>query len=666
MKKLLLILVGIGISTTVHAQYKDFSKLFKFYKITNDTIEGINLNRNRIVLDVNERLKIVPQNDSLLAMIKRGTSGMSEQERQKFKQDRKQILSLLQHIERQLYISKRLLEISKKFNSRSIIYNKQGCSESGAEQICEEYTKLVNEFGEYAKDRREILTKYFETEGLSGNELRRKVGGLEPRRGDYSKLRDFANSKVTEITKKLDSETESIARDSSGFKFRMKAELIQKGSQIPIHLPGYDEYEYGTPKVINKISFQFSEEEKKKLREDYKFYQDLATTVKDIGEHNVEMKRRASELVHLIDSTLKALPDYVNNQLKDLVEMSRTDLNALSDSLDHDFNEVDATTLKNIKDQIVTITDSISSVESRTEALYDKLKTVSINDWVSDTEDDPVNALFSIVDNANTIAGGTVAEVRSLRSVIENDIIKGLENLRTEISKQAPTISEELFALLEKNVDDYLKGIEQKAKYILVKDNPLVDLYTLINTQNQKITNADVDPPALDNKEILSKPLGDLLPTELNLINTNRKPGDYIRVSVEIRQKEKIWYEHSENMLVQKLGWYTDVSAGLVFVSNTDLNYPNSERFAPLPVATFLFRYQTAKYNVSSFSVGFHTISLNQDPNVPVELGVGGNIHVIGDVLQFGYGVNLHAKDTPTYWYFGLGVLDILQKVRGQ
>jgi len=165
----------------------------------------------------------------------------------------------------------------------------------------------------------------------------------------------------------------------------------------------------------------------------------------------------------------------------------------------------------------------------------------------------------------------------------------------------------------------------------------------------------------------IQKPLTQLIPTNINIATLGVDEGTTIQLTLQVYDADSpdsLLYEQDQFFRVWKFGVSSAVSAGLVFINAIDKPYSGSIRNEPTAAVVYLFRLRPCRVEYDYISFGFHAVTLNFDQNAPIEIGMGLSLHFFNDILQTGYGWNLHAPGNPKYWYVGLGVLGLLNSAK--
>lgn len=138
-----------------------------------------------------------------------------------------------------------------------------------------------------------------------------------------------------------------------------------------------------------------------------------------------------------------------------------------------------------------------------------------------------------------------------------------------------------------------------------------------------------------------------------------------------------------QTLEVDRMGLSYRLSADALFVNRkghvtkkkdgtTDDN--DSHDFIPAPSASLTLHYHRRTGNgaasdpfwniwndVIDPGLGLNVAALNFEDGT--EIGVGGHVSLLHDVLKVGYGYNLTADREPRYWYFGIGVFETLNEI---
>ncbi len=636
-----------------NAQSQNRPSLLKIVEVEHSGKElDHSLARATISVDIHSQLWITPQQDSITKLIGSETSVTQEQVSEQRLRSRALLLDILNNTDT-------LAALAQKAAQLYIAYK------PGDSLILKEFRANTRQFNKLSSRRNANLKDYLMLRGYSETEAADTIDSIFPSNGDYTKLRVFLNRELQRIDTEISHETQDVYSHATKARVILAAQLIQDNQTNGIHLPSYDSKpnEYHEP--IPKITFQLTDKQKEDLKEKRQYYENLAATVRDV------------------QTTKNGVSGFLDEQRKNFQETLDTLRNVCVLAADVFVGAYKNDLKDNAKKAFSTHQDLILKYDALVDALYGSQITArAIRDTLAyvvqeliptPTSNAPEDYLSGVMDHIDTL------------SII---LQKQLPAFITEVQKTATALKDFDTAMAKvKDVD--INSLEfnhaQSAVQLLHSIDIQKDVVDLLQSKIPLLTTLIASKDYLSDAtkgsgqlkaiggllindgSYIQKPLAELVPTNINIATAGADEGSTIRLTLQmydVQDSSRLLYEQDQFFEIRKFGISSDVSAGLVFINAIDPPYVGKIRNAPTASTEYLFRIRPCRIEYDYVSIGIHAVILNFDSSIPIEIGMGFSVHFFGDVLQTGYGWNLHAPGTPRYWYVGLGILDLLNSAR--
>lgn len=618
--------------------------------------------KSRGYIDVNNALVLSPNQaklDSLVQVLTQEIAAEADSAAAATRaRQRRLIIDLLEDVERQMKLAERLLQLNIELQTvqDSVV------REAFIDQIIDEGRK----FDAIDNNRIDQLEEYFGNERLSEEEGGIRVDNLLEQ--GAKGVRNFLNDELEKIDGGMQQDADDILASANSATVTIRAFVVRpSGGRIPVHVPGYDELEEGIPRKIDKVSTQLLGEQKERMDEMFQANTRIAGLLRGIQQDRSFLSDKLGSLREQLGAKIEGLratlSDFDRQGLSP-VERAFDEIKGLVAPLAADSNVgFDFTRLTNSLDTLRTTLNDTRRATSELLSVVDEVRATKRALPQNLAGANPVEALGTLVKTVNG-----VAEVVTTRlGTLTHDVTR-IGQVLTDLNGQALELAQHLGS-----AEPVASRIRTAATDLA--GQPVVRFLALIRASKDEAfgvlgkrfeedasTISDAmeisDGLAPEDVQLIRRPLNEVQPTKLDLLTLDRREGDKISVTIQVSQDERVLREETALYEVKKLGIVSGVSGGVAFITSD--NDSLDVRFEPTAMASYVFTLQT-RGDINWIGLGIHTTPLNFDTAASAEMGVGVSLHLYNDFFQIGVGKNLHAADEPTYWFFGLGVYDLLQ-----
>lgn len=499
-------------------------------------------------------------------------------------------------------------------------------------------TALTEEQLAIIRERNALATR---VDGLSADQLQASLTPLAERKKALTKqLLAYASSRKMDVQAffatpgaegvyaLLDAERRSAMDEAAalmtriaGFGWRMQAILVTGDKSTPIHLHGYDTYESGPFRRIDKL-LPSTEHLPAQLDAAAK----LSKTTGDLANARDLLVAAALERVREVADTLRsALLDDVRalEGLPQKVAASVKNVAGVKELL----AEVDqlGPLGRQLRDRCQPVLDAIDQQLLRNLGLGDAVKCA---EGVAEAVPDIVKHVDAAAKAAAKIKAADVKPAVKAQLDAFLDELRVAEALDDKVSE---------VKTLWQNVFGFVKGV-----------------------------NAEASAPVWRSDLQTDRSVGEVSDTVIDLTRTARNDGDRVEFRVAVVKDGTPLAESAPSVMdVARTGAYIDVSGSVLFVNEYGDDKIGSLEAAPAIVAALHGRARRngkhptvrAIWNALQMGIGVHFASpdLGEGVDDPtLEMGVGANVLLFGDLLQAGGGYDLQTN--TTYWFVGFGL----------
>lgn len=607
-----------------------------------------------VAVDINSAILITPSFGGGLPTSGQAGAPLSAEETA-LREQRQDLLDLLRWVQSSINDSRTLAE-----EIGPLLREVEAAPDSASRaRAMEPYAARVVRFEQIVARRQEVLTDYLTSKGLTVDAVGVAMDDLTPLNGNYGPLRDFTVAEISALNEGNRDRLEDLTSEDRRVSLLMGASLVRGANPSPVHLPGYDTYEAGLPRVVPKVSFELTPEEADRLSQELEFNQSLATRIRGIQEDKEELDRVLSESA----SELRAQVESVTSTAGALV----ASLDGALAAVESDARLLTDATLAGARARAAEAAEAAGRVGR---ALREIVQTAEgIGDFAAAPAARPdllVVGILGSITSARTDLGEAVDELRSAIDGLGGSVRAYGEAIRALADRTA----EETLTTLDRTFGELLTQLTGIGPSIEAKVGSLALLAEELSRVDLRAGSVaeGVERRLVDDPEVRRRDLRVAPATELSLLTVDRQEGDYLRLQANVLDGEEVIEEGIRTFQVSRFGWYSEVTTGLVFVSTEDDAYASLGRSVPTAQSAFLFRHRAREGSwtiLNGVGLGFHSVALDFEDSSSIELGLGASVHIFDNVLQLGVGKNLHASEQPTYWFFGLGVLDLLNRARG-
>ena len=649
---LVLVIVCVGTATS---QQRHVDGALKLWELDEKGVRAsLDSQLSNFKVDVNSTILISPDGTALRSIVNNNGAYLEPRAvlPATLHAQRSALLELLAEITQQVELAKRLMTIMADPRLMQ--------ADSARARLYEALVQDARTFDRLDMRRSKTLSTYLQAMGYDEKYILQLKDNAYPRNGNYDAMASFLRREIARMDSTIVRGAQSVFDQASSFTLSLGAVLVKNGKRSPIHLPGYDTNESGIPHKIEKVSFDLTPQQEQQLRSDYDFAQkvsDLVNNLRNQKDLSVTMifdqNRVLMQSVDSLVANVASFQSVVLAQIESKIQVTKATVVASNDPRLATLN-LDISQLLNEVSKMKKLVDSAFS---------------TIRAWKDEIERTPSTT------DAVTLLRTTLDKLQSSAAFLDglgrNFVLeaKTIERLFDDCLKEggkvgAETVKDALSSARSLLVDTPIARTVQR---IIADLQATIGIAPSLRVAAGQVTVVNgIGADILQSPAHLRKRLDNVASTELNLLSTDREEGDYVQLTMAVSERANLIAERNILFEIRKFGWVSGVTANAVFISALPKDYRDQVRFQMAPVATFYVRWQPRSLTYSPIGFGIHTVTLQFDPDVPIELGIGGSIHLINDLLQFGFGANLHAHGRPGYWYLGLGIMDVLNAVRGK
>ncbi|MFA5790579.1 MAG: hypothetical protein WC976_05935 [Caldisericia bacterium] len=496
---------------------------------------------------------------------------------------------------------------------------------------------------------------------------------------------EWLNAQIKEITRQA-------LENGNTLGIKMNACFIQKGQNIPMHLPGYDNYVSGIPEPYEKLRFEPNEQDKKALSEINAKTSELADNLREVkslqeglkifgkqvlGENYIKLENATNELTNSI-TALRSI-DWEAKK-KQVEAESQIDLSNLKTEVANEYQEI-ISTLTYLVGTCNDLTTNLDKLSSPINLVQSNLESIKILRQQN-------NAAEALIVLLNLASQNKTVFIKALDTVSEIKVsLDSVSTLKNELKVKENTLPETLkikaAIIIDKTTKPEILQIVKSVNDFKDAINSLLqandDVPSEIRAQLKGASGIDLSDVASVNLI----PLNSAGETMINIQEAKgREENDRIRLHAVIYKMKKVpgengfitdgnpLDEYDAYFELTKYGWYTSPGGGVVFISRVkDAPGVTPIRGQSSPAATWMLHYRSWPKNTNDdgFSegimgvlkpgFGFHTSTLHFDSAKGIEVGTGFTFTLLNDLIQCGYGWNINATENKDYWYIGFGIL---------
>lgn len=499
----------------------------------------------------------------------------------------------------------------------------------------------------------------------------------------HARILSLFRAEVESVNAEIRQLSSEVRAAGAPLGVKMTAIFIHGGQETPLHLSGYDSEQADFPQPYEKIRMEPTEQDKKILKEIGTESAGLAAKLREaksgqdalrvIGgqfaeTHFGEVRKAVEELSGALTSLNTPNWDAKLSKLSSL----QAETFGLAEAEFHSFISSAS--------EVVMLRESISRELSAANA-----DLAGIRRGLSDANglrsqgkpDEFLIALLSVGGQAErtaaTISGALAKTDMERLAALQKALISRVDSVRRDAQQRARDAVSELF---EPEASQIKSVVGKLATAVGAMKNARAELgEPLIG---QLIAAGGGDLPDVDSAYVV--PLGEARDTSFNVMEARgREEGDAIVYRLTLYRMKKAdgagalvqdgmpLEEVKVQFELKRYGMYSRPGGGVVFVSRVRNPVGASPvRGQPAPSVTWVVQGRTwpksGQQDSSDFwetlrlAVGFHATTLNFGGS-GAEMGVGPTISLFNDLLQGGYGRNLHVANSSDYWYLGFRLI---------
>jgi len=441
---------------------------------------------------------------------------------------------------------------------------------------------------------------------------------------DYAPVAQVIRDELTDLGQQLQ---ERSSTGDSVLVF-MTAWLHSGGNRRQLHLPGYDDFVGADPLPFPRVRFSVDERTRREL--------ESASAMADRIENLDSLKAQVRKAAQAFRDAIRGLTD-------------KAALTETSASLGQLGTDLRARALGE---------DLQASIQQTRQDIDALLRFAP-----------PAEAVGNDAAVLIAFAGSLDAAVKSLRITVQTagDRLAGLERqLRSRSG-----------ALSGIQLDQVLQRVHTAAQ-ALTSDPAVKGLFDELQKLSRELGVTEDVIAGVGKVGVIGRRAGPdaSLDTGLDLLGAGeRHPGDYVVVSIRVTRVGKdqtatqVLAEARQLFRLRVLGFYLEPRGALLFVDPRGSQFANQD-FEPVIGLSYIghvgFKNSSFWNDVLNPGLGLTLTLLDFEDGRDFELGIGGSLTLVRDLLFFGYGRNLPVKaDYYTIGINPLAVGDLLRATGG-
>jgi len=488
---------------------------------------------------------------------------------------------------------------------------------------------------------------------------------------DFVALSDFIASESAAVVRQASEDARAV-HDAGSVFLRMRATQQQPGqTEAPLHILHYDTLADANVTQEPRVSFQMSDEDRKRLAAETKVNTEIAQLSRDAQNSKSEIRQSLDSLLTALRGDLASWKAAATN-----LENLELKLEPLVAALE----KANASAILSA-DQKRIVADAKKIIEAATNQVQRVRDAINLFVKPIDPNADPMTALMASVDalfqgldslakfpldiaaQVNKTLDDLQKLVEDIQALIPQDV-PHLQDLASVLKAGAPASAEAITNLLGVALKNY-PALVAELKSLRFKAEVVAGNFPPIQTDPNLLDIAVANPP--DGLISLRKNVtrGDVTVTLDAALVTRGDPAKPPEVKPVAHQE----------FAVEKFGIVNTWAANLIFVKRLG-NLDSTEReiqFSPAPSISWTLHYNPPPDPSVDFQprnkfwgtvdpgVGLNVAALNWDTGVQV--GLGGHVSIFHDLLTVGGGYNLNESRHGAYLFIGLGLFQALNRL---
>lgn len=498
-------------------------------------------------------------------------------------------------------------------------------------------------------------------------EVRRKLGDAY---SDPFKTGDWIAERLSEL--ELDSKETSAALKNGLKKLRIRMgafRIRDEKPPTPLHLDNYDDFESMSVKPIDRISFEVSEDQAKRMEEESKFNTALAKEVSGLRDgtsefvaklkkHADSLRASANKVQERVEEGIALLRGGIHAEVPEVITALKANA---SDSTKKNLDEIEVE-LQKVQERLLAYKSVIESGKSlltnsggtvtgsgrpdlimvtllgRVEAFHKGFSDKAVSDF-----EESINSLKRV----DTILKENSKHIE----LLEFNTREKFASLNTSLVGELLRISSDIGNIVKSEItaqSDVVQGYNNLAGKYLKGAAPIL---------NVDLSNPSIHAVVGDQARATSVDLG----------RVGCDSGDIVELAAKVEDVDgNTIHEEHKTIKIEKFGWSSNIVGGLGFVRSS---LPSQANFEPIPTMAWLVSRTNRPYEHGLRTIpgkiglgfGIHTVALDFDPNNSVEVGMGCSLHLFHDLVQLGYGFNLNIPHDRQYFFIGIRLFKSLK-----
>lgn len=476
----------------------------------------------------------------------------------------------------------------------------------------------------------------------------------------------FLRTEIRELDQESSMRVEVIKSNSNPFSLSLNAYLVREGSRVKsIHMPGYDSFDEGEYKPIEKISFSMSDADRKRLQTEMDFNKELSAKLNETKENRKRISILISTVLGEHIAKLKSFRIELDKTIQDIRLIIDKHLSQTEQNLQALIASQNKKTLEELNLAQDVLRGNLKAMQSFDDRLLAQFPAGEKLDALRNAKD-PVEALAQLLKLTSEVPAVLRVASQQIESQ-SNMTVSSITFYTSSLKEKLEALPSDAQGIVKSETGRQEKAAQEiKSRLDSFKAEQVVPLIAHFaafqktaaslgsNVLPAMAMSEGLDPQIIEEKTIVRN-YESIVDTKIIIPRTGRLVGDQIEIQINARdsgsegEKTPIIAERTAVFNLQKYGAYSDFSTGAAGFFNTGVS--DDAEFGA--VASWLLHNRTRNNNTWNFlnpSIGVHTAGISTG------LGMGICLNFLPEnLIQIGAGSTLRSTgDNHWYWYVGM------------
>lgn len=474
----------------------------------------------------------------------------------------------------------------------------------------------VMAFGKLRRSFREAVERYARLMGRETSDF------LRPRTGD-ALLQEHLDDALAE--------SQEFARTLDNITWRVEAQLSKGPGRVQLHVDNYDQLESQAERRIDKLAMPVSPVSKG-VAEQLQAASRLAAQVNELADDKIGLGKAIEEqLAARFNELLGQRSNVLRDAVEELAAWAEWAANA---------DELPAP----VKTEVKRVQRAVQRVRDVLDACR-QLRKLESSDLAPDSLLSRTGELYQCIDAVDAMLENAPEELQ-----------QGIARLGSQAVAKLPAAAENL---------------KNEVKSAVAGSDAWKRVASFLGSQR-----GTVEKTVWKSAKLIERSVDELVDGRIELLRSEREVDDLIHVRASfVKQGKLAEVGAAHSLRVVSGGLRVDVGPALVFLQPFERD-DQGDSFRATPAITATLHYRSWRgsaeatgnqlWNFLDPGIGVHLAYpdmgvterdatgnlVSTDPTA--EVGIGGTLHMFGDLVQIGVGYDLQVE--ASYWFVGLGL----------